>query len=306
METLREDAEYLRLSLSMGLLDEGAVIAWADRNLMVLEGPPVQLIDVSLAGDLPRDELMRLLAVIPGQADLTAVAYQVLGLLRERFESGAVTVEKAMDMLWAPLQFGFRHGGRTVRGARSLVLFGGCSRRICRPARGFHRRFPGILGPACNPVASRLIPARGPMAYSDFTIAELNRRFQLEIDEAGDLFAAVAEVDLPPTLSGTLARYLPLAVNVNTEKVRSELIIAPVLIEFKLLHRDRISLFSGIEFTVDEADGLGRAVRLHHGQEPLAAHSRCPGLHAGGGQEREHHGRHSAVPGGDGRRPAPQ
>jgi hypothetical protein len=47
-----------------------------------------------------------------------------------------------------------------------------------------------------------------------------------------------------------------LAVNVNTEKARSELIIAPVLAEFKLLHRDRVSLFSGIEFTVDQAAGL--------------------------------------------------
>jgi hypothetical protein len=94
------------------------------------------------------------------------------------------------------------------------------------------------------------------MPYSDFTIAELKQRFQLEIDEAGDLFGDVAEVDLPVSLSGTLARYLPLAVNVNTEKARSELMIAPVLVEFKLLHRDRISLFSGVEFTVDEKDGL--------------------------------------------------
>jgi hypothetical protein len=94
------------------------------------------------------------------------------------------------------------------------------------------------------------------MPYSDFTIAELKQRFQLEIDEAGDLFGDVAEVDLPVSLSGTLARYLPLAVNVNTEKARTELMIAPVLVEFKLLHRDRISLFSGVEFTVDEKDGL--------------------------------------------------
>ena len=35
------------------------------------------------------------------------------------------------------------------------------------------------------------------MAYSDFTIAELKQRFQLTIDEADNLFAHVAEVDLP-------------------------------------------------------------------------------------------------------------
>lgn len=34
------------------------------------------------------------------------------------------------------------------------------------------------------------------------------------------------------------------------------MLIAPVLVEFKLLHRDRIAVFSGIEFNVDEAAGL--------------------------------------------------
>jgi hypothetical protein len=94
------------------------------------------------------------------------------------------------------------------------------------------------------------------MTYSDFTIAELKDRFRLTIDEASNLFVETPEAPLPLTLADTLARYLPLAVNVNTHKARSELVIAPVLVEFKLLHRDRISLFSGIEFTVDEAAGL--------------------------------------------------
>jgi hypothetical protein len=101
VETLREEAEYLRLCLGMGLLDNGAVVAWEDRNLIALKAPPVQLIDVSLARDLPPDELMRLLESVPGQADLAAVAHQVLAHLRERFDSGAVTIEKAVDMLWA-------------------------------------------------------------------------------------------------------------------------------------------------------------------------------------------------------------
>jgi hypothetical protein len=94
------------------------------------------------------------------------------------------------------------------------------------------------------------------MAYSDFTIPELKERFQLTIDELSNLFAHVPEVDLPPVLADTLARYLPLAVNLNTDKARSELVIAPVLADFKLCHRDRVSLFSGIEFNVDGAAGL--------------------------------------------------
>jgi hypothetical protein len=94
------------------------------------------------------------------------------------------------------------------------------------------------------------------MAYGDFTLSELKARFHLTVDESTDLFIDTAPVDLPPVLADTLSRYLPLAVNINTEKARSELLIAPILTEFKLLHRDRISLFSGIDFTVDEANGL--------------------------------------------------
>lgn len=94
------------------------------------------------------------------------------------------------------------------------------------------------------------------MPYSDFTIPELKRRFGLVVDESADLFADVPAAELPPVLADALARYLPLAVNVNTEKARSELVIAPVLVEFKLLYRDRVGLFSGIEFNVDEAAGL--------------------------------------------------
>jgi hypothetical protein len=94
------------------------------------------------------------------------------------------------------------------------------------------------------------------MAYSDITLAELKGRFGLVVDEATDLFADTPEAVLPAVLADTLARYLPLAVNVNTEKARSELLIAPILVEFKLLHRDRVALFSGIDFTVDEAAGL--------------------------------------------------
>jgi hypothetical protein len=94
------------------------------------------------------------------------------------------------------------------------------------------------------------------MAYSDFTLKVLKDRFGLTVDESTNLFVDTPEADLPPVLADALARYLPLAVNLNTEKARSELIIAPILIEFKLLHRDRISLFSGIDFTVDEPAGL--------------------------------------------------
>jgi hypothetical protein len=121
---------------------------------------------------------------------------------------------------------------------------------------GNRSRVTAFLGFLPERMAARCVFEGVTMAYSDFTLPELKRRFQLTVDESDNLFADTPEADLPPVLADALARYLPLAVNVNTEKARSELVIAPMLVEFKLLHRDRISLFSGIEFAVDEAAGL--------------------------------------------------
>ena len=94
------------------------------------------------------------------------------------------------------------------------------------------------------------------MAYSDFTLADLRQRFGLTVTAGGNLFAIVPEVELPTGLADILARYLPLALNLNTEKARSELLIAPVVVELKLRYPDQLSVFSGIDFTVDAAAGL--------------------------------------------------
>jgi hypothetical protein len=94
------------------------------------------------------------------------------------------------------------------------------------------------------------------MAYSDFTLLEVQQKFGIKLEENVNLFADTPEVTLPKTLESLLSRYLPLALNLNTEKARSEFIIAPFLAEFKLLHHHHISVFSGIEFNVNDALGL--------------------------------------------------
>ena len=94
------------------------------------------------------------------------------------------------------------------------------------------------------------------MAYNEFSLAELKSHYGLTWTEGGDLFADVAEVPLPPGLASNLKRYLPLALNLNTEKARSELLIAPMLVELKLAYPNRLSLFSGIEFNVEPLNGL--------------------------------------------------
>jgi hypothetical protein len=52
---------------------------------------------------------------------------------------------------------------------------------------------------------------------------------------------------------------IPLGLAINTEKARSELIIAPVLLELRKMTNKHVSLFSGIEFDVVEELGLNGA-----------------------------------------------
>ena len=53
-----------------------------------------------------------------------------------------------------------------------------------------------------------------------------------------------------------LKRKVPLAISIGTEKARSELIVADVLVELREQFNHGISLFSGIDFNVDVESGL--------------------------------------------------
>lgn len=94
------------------------------------------------------------------------------------------------------------------------------------------------------------------MAYSDFTLKKVKADFQLETMEDLSLFADIEPVELSEYLTVTLARNVPLALAINTEKARSELIIINILLEVKEKLTREVSLFSGIDFTVDKERGL--------------------------------------------------
>jgi hypothetical protein len=94
------------------------------------------------------------------------------------------------------------------------------------------------------------------MSYSEFSVESLKSKFALEFIEDTLLFPHIKSCEVPTLLSELLHRYTPLAITINTEKARSELIIAPLLAEFKLKFKDTISLFSGTEFNIDAALGL--------------------------------------------------
>lgn len=94
------------------------------------------------------------------------------------------------------------------------------------------------------------------MAYSDYSLVDVRKRFKLTLDDASDLFAAVPEVEVSPRFQELFNENLPLAQGSNTEKARSELLIAPLLVELRRLTGHRVGLFSGVEFCVDEGQGL--------------------------------------------------
>ncbi|MBD2185547.1 hypothetical protein H6S82_32230 [Planktothrix sp. FACHB-1355] len=94
------------------------------------------------------------------------------------------------------------------------------------------------------------------MAYSEFTLNKFKKTFNLRIDESADLFATIASVHPSETLKASLAETTELALAINTEKARSELIITPILLEVRRGKNYQISLFSGVDFNVDFEQGL--------------------------------------------------
>jgi hypothetical protein len=94
------------------------------------------------------------------------------------------------------------------------------------------------------------------MAYTDFTLDMLIEQFGLQIQEDSAFLAGFAPLPISSLLRQELAENVPLARDISTEKARSEFIIAPVLVEVRRQCQRRISIFSGVEFTVDVAQGL--------------------------------------------------
>ncbi len=94
------------------------------------------------------------------------------------------------------------------------------------------------------------------MAYSDFTLKRAKLDFNLKTVEDLSLFSHIEALEISSYLSQTLKRNVPLALAINTEKARSELIVINILLEVKEKLSEKISLFSGIDFNVDKERGL--------------------------------------------------
>jgi hypothetical protein len=94
------------------------------------------------------------------------------------------------------------------------------------------------------------------MAYGDFDLRTARERFELTVDERRDLFSGLAPLPVPGPLREQLDEWAPAALAMNTEKARSEMIIAPVLMATVRLAPPPVRLFSGVTFDVDRERGL--------------------------------------------------
>ncbi|AFY73374.1 hypothetical protein Syn7502_01280 [Synechococcus sp. PCC 7502] len=93
------------------------------------------------------------------------------------------------------------------------------------------------------------------MAYSDFTLMRLKEELGLIVKEEESLFDHVLPVPPSLHLKESLKQSQAFVTLVNTEKVRSEFLIAPILGEVKAQLKPTTSLFSGTKFNVDPAMG---------------------------------------------------
>ena len=114
------------------------------------------------------------------------------------------------------------------------------------------------------------------MAYSNFTIETVREKFQLEKFESLGVFSEIEPLAPSEHLTTALAKKVPLASSINTEKARSELIVADILVELREKFEHRISFFSGIDFSIDAEEGLTGACDFLVSLSPAQLHLEAP------------------------------
>ena len=93
------------------------------------------------------------------------------------------------------------------------------------------------------------------MAYSDFTTIAKVKALGLEVLEVKFL-PKIESIEPSAYLQEALRLGLPVILARGSEKARSELLIAPILLEVSRHLSHKVSLFSGEDFTVDASRGL--------------------------------------------------
>jgi hypothetical protein len=95
------------------------------------------------------------------------------------------------------------------------------------------------------------------MPYSEFALQTVVDRFGLILIERNGAYETLPPVGAISAILATLLReQVPLAVAINTEKARSEMIVVNVLAEVRRQLPGQISIFSGVELDVEKSESL--------------------------------------------------
>lgn len=117
------------------------------------------------------------------------------------------------------------------------------------------------------------------MAFADFDLKRAVNTFGLIEDRDTDLFAEIEPMVPGEFLRGWLEEFAPVALGVNSEKARSEFIIAPILAEAKRRAGGSVNVLPGVTFEVDKEQGLAgfcdfliaRSPEIYYVQGPILA-----------------------------------
>jgi len=117
------------------------------------------------------------------------------------------------------------------------------------------------------------------MAFSDFDLKTAVHTFGLTEDRKTDLFASVDPLEPSEFLRVWLNEFAPVALGINSEKARSEFIIAPMLAEAKRRAGTAVNVLPGVALDVDKQQGLtgfcdfllARSEEFYYLQGPILA-----------------------------------
>lgn len=94
------------------------------------------------------------------------------------------------------------------------------------------------------------------MSFGDFTLTSVQAELGLRLHNSQSLFEGVRAVPISAELAGFYGSFLRLGIAWQSEKGRSELVIAPLMAEVWGRSRSQVSVLSGVEWVADAAAGL--------------------------------------------------
>jgi hypothetical protein len=115
------------------------------------------------------------------------------------------------------------------------------------------------------------------MSFPDFTYPNVEVDLGLSVAEES-LFGDIRSLDLSKEFLERLRFSTDLGVALNTEKARSEFIVAPLLVELKLRLGRNFGVFSGVELDVDTSRGLNGVCDFLLTRSPLQTKMSAPVL----------------------------